>query len=323
MALTTEVILCTYNGDSYIEEQLESILLQTTPVDKVSIYDDVSSDGTVARINAFLAQRAPHVRARVSIQVNRVNLGYSGNFCQAIANATEDILFLCDQDDVWQREKVEVMIDLFRVRTDDMICSDGSLIDSSGQAIDGASVLGSYGLTQHEICSFGDTAFAHLVRRNYANGAASAIRRCAAQSAIPPPCDMPHDYWLALWCSMHNGVSMTPHKLYRYRQHRGNVIGIGTSRRLYQWLGMWRHPSTPRERELRIWRAVADRIATLACPEEARIAQCKLQWLSQVVRQEKGSSWRGFRILRAALNGNYQRFSPKGAFMRDLISLLK
>ena len=123
MNLSTEVILCTYNGARFISEQLESIARQTRPVDKISIRDDRSSDDTVGRIHEFIARQGPDDQRRFDLQVNESNLGYARNFCNAIAESTKDLLFLCDQDDIWDPLKVETLAELFKQHQTDMIFS--------------------------------------------------------------------------------------------------------------------------------------------------------------------------------------------------------
>src|SRR5689334_22597164 len=97
---SAEVVLCTYNGAAFVREQLDSIAAQTMPVDRISIWDDASTDDTVAVIRRWIEERAGHQPA-VSLKVNPANLGFRRNFEQAIARATGDVLFLCDQDDIW------------------------------------------------------------------------------------------------------------------------------------------------------------------------------------------------------------------------------
>src|SRR6266478_3278723 len=129
--LSTEVLLCTYNGAPFVVEQLHSVLRQTTRVTKISIYDDRSSDDTVTRIHEFVNQLPPDDQQLFAVQVNPSNLGYARNFINAIEHATQDILFLCDQDDVWEPQKVENLLELFQESAPDMVFSDGALIDES------------------------------------------------------------------------------------------------------------------------------------------------------------------------------------------------
>jgi cellulose synthase/poly-beta-1,6-N-acetylglucosamine synthase-like glycosyltransferase len=323
MNLTTEVLVCTYNGASFVVEQLDSILKQTMRVDRISIYDDRSSDDTISVIREFVNSLPSDQRCLFYVHVNETNLGYARNFQNAIAKSVEDVLFLCDQDDVWEPTKVEGLLKLLVERGADMVFSDGSLVDQSGRTIEGTTVLRSYGLTRDQIAAFGDGAFELLMKRNYVNGASCAIRRVAAMAALPLPCDMPHDYWLAIWCSLHKGTIATPRCLYRYRQHGENVIGIGSTNLLYTWLGFWRQPTIPRERELRIWQSVTNRITELRHLKEVEIARRKLQWLTEIVMGDKRSWSRARKVLKSALNGSYGTYSTKQALVRDVLSFLK
>lgn len=100
------VALATYNGGKYIVEQLRSIKDQTRPVDEVVIVDDCSTDDTVRAVRGFLAENdLPGWR----LFVNRENLGYAENFRRAMEACTGDLIFLCDQDDVWAADRAEVM----------------------------------------------------------------------------------------------------------------------------------------------------------------------------------------------------------------------
>ena len=320
---TLEVLVCTYNGAPFVVEQLQSIVAQTTRVNKISIYDDKSSDDTLSRVQEFVNQLPLNHRRLFTIHVNSTNLGYARNFIEAVANATEDILFLCDQDDVWEPRKVETFLGLFNEHSPDMVFSDGSLIDESGRASNRMTVLESYGLSRKRISRFPDDAFDLLMKRNYINGAAAAIRKVAAQEALPLPCDMPHDYWLAIWCSLHGGIVATPQTLYRYRQHNRNVIGAGSSNPLYVWLGIWRQPNAPREREFRIWKAVTDRMAGFSRPEQLEAACRKLDWLSRVVPRHRNSFSRSVEIMKSALDGSYRHYSAKHSLLRDIVSLIR
>jgi glycosyltransferase involved in cell wall biosynthesis len=327
MDLSTEVIVCTYNGSAFITEQLKSLLKQTRCVDKISIYDDQSTDDTVRRIQDFISRQTFDDRRLFSLQVNPVNVGYARNYCNAIAKATKDLLFLCDQDDVWESQKVERLLDVFNQYNADMAFSDGTLIDQSGQALRGKlrgkTVLQSYGITDLSLTGFKSNAFQFLIRRNYINGAAMAIRRSAAQAAMPLPCDMPHDYWLAIWCSLHDGIVGTPQTLYRYRQHANNAVGIGPSSFLYELLGVWKHSNMPRHRELRIWKSVIDRIAGLPRKSEVAAAQRKLEWLSLIVTDDKRSLTRAFEVVKSVFNGNYGTYSTMNACLRDIMSFFR
>ena len=99
------IALASYNGSTYIKEQLDSFLMQTRLPDELIISDDVSSDNTVEIINNFINE-APF---RVVLIKNDVNLGFTRNFEKAIQHCTGDLIFISDQDDFWLPNKIEYM----------------------------------------------------------------------------------------------------------------------------------------------------------------------------------------------------------------------
>lgn len=102
------VALATYNGEKFILEQLESIFRQTKAVDEVVICDDRSQDATVSLIEGYIARHALDNSWR--LYVNEQNLGYGENFKKAAYLCTGDVVFFCDQDDIWIPDRVEKMI---------------------------------------------------------------------------------------------------------------------------------------------------------------------------------------------------------------------
>ena len=106
-----ELIMCTYNGVGYIEKQLDSIRCQTRQLDKVSIFDDISTDNTVEIIKKYINKYG--LSEKWSLNVNAENKGWRRNFYDAIFASTGDIVFFCDQDDIWLLDKVEVMTKCF------------------------------------------------------------------------------------------------------------------------------------------------------------------------------------------------------------------
>ena len=100
------LLMATYNGEKYIVEQLKSIYNQTVNPDEVLIADDVSNDRTVELIERFIEQ---HDLKNWKLMINSSNKGYKKNFYDLIQQATGDVIFLSDQDDVWEKNKIELM----------------------------------------------------------------------------------------------------------------------------------------------------------------------------------------------------------------------
>lgn len=108
--MTTSVVVATYNGEKFIIDQLLSIMNQTVPADEVLIFDDCSTDSTPQLCREFIETKQ---LSNWSFTVNEKNLGFSNNFLNGFSNANGDIIFISDQDDVWETNKIEVMLPIF------------------------------------------------------------------------------------------------------------------------------------------------------------------------------------------------------------------
>ena len=107
--MKTSIILSSYNGAEYIEEQLNSLLTQTRPADEVLFFDDCSSDNTPALIESFIQKNN---LTTWTLYRNKENIGWRKNFIHGMSCCHGDIIFPCDQDDIWLPEKVQKMTDV-------------------------------------------------------------------------------------------------------------------------------------------------------------------------------------------------------------------
>lgn len=98
--------MCTYNGEKYLREQMDSILAQTYPIAEIIVQDDRSTDHTVDLLNEY-ARRVPQMR----VYVNERNLGFNRNFHTACLRATADLVAISDQDDVWMPDKLQRQVE--------------------------------------------------------------------------------------------------------------------------------------------------------------------------------------------------------------------
>lgn len=104
------VVMTTYNGQKYIISQLDSLLHQTRQPDEVLIFDDKSSDDTVMIIRNYISLHHPD---NWKLFVNDFNKGWKKNFIDGLIQSSGDVLFTCDQDDVWHPKKIELMSKVF------------------------------------------------------------------------------------------------------------------------------------------------------------------------------------------------------------------
>lgn len=104
------IAMTTYNGADYLLEQLESLRTQSLMADEVIIVDDCSTDNTVELLNMYIQKY--HLDNWVLIK-NSSNIGWRKNFRKALQETTGDVVFLCDQDDIWNKDKISLMVKEF------------------------------------------------------------------------------------------------------------------------------------------------------------------------------------------------------------------
>jgi len=127
---TIEVVIATYNGEKFLDEQLRSILAQTHRPQQIVVIDDCSQDGTKKIIKKFITEY-PEMFLFIE---NKENLGSKRTFEIGIANCSADYIALCDQDDVWMPEKIGRLYEALEKNKEAQLCfHDLSLMDGEGQ----------------------------------------------------------------------------------------------------------------------------------------------------------------------------------------------
>ncbi len=111
---TVSVVMCTFNGEKYLEEQLDSILNQTYPITELLIQDDGSSDNTIHILSSY-QKKYPVIR----YTINPTRLGVNENFFSAIRNASGEYVAIADQDDIWLPDKIEKEMETIQ---DNLLC---------------------------------------------------------------------------------------------------------------------------------------------------------------------------------------------------------
>lgn len=224
--LRTSVVLCTYNGSAYLGEQLDSLLAQSRLPDQIVIADDASSDGTPDAVERF-ALRCAERGIEMVVQLRPVNLGFVANFSDALGLATGDVVFLCDQDDVWHPEKLDAMVLRFEEEPGlSLLFTDARLVDAEGQSL-GTTLFDALELAPADWDALDKgLAFPVLLRRAVVTGATTAFRRELAERALPVAPGWIHDEWLATVASLFGRIATLKRPLIDYRQHGGNQIGM-------------------------------------------------------------------------------------------------
>ena len=132
--MTVAVAMALYNGAKFIEEQLDCIRLQSQKVDRVVMCDDGSKDDTVNIVKKYIEKY--DLAETWSLHINEQNLGYIKNFYKAMTLCEEDLIFLADQDDIWELDKIENMTQIMKVWPEiNLLSSKYGIIDSEGGRI--------------------------------------------------------------------------------------------------------------------------------------------------------------------------------------------
>lgn len=226
---TVSVVLATYNGEKYLHAQLQSLLYQTREPDEVVICDDCSDDSTVVLIRNFIEA---HKLQNWTLMENDVNLGYIGNFRKAMAAATGDIVFLCDQDDIWLKDKVQNMAKIMeQCPYIEALVSGYCLIDSAGHSMF-QRVKKFYAPPMHAKLVH-PVKCGPVLHANMAQGCTGAYRRRLIQQYCQYDCckTIAHDWALHMMAYDCAGLYFFNREMVCYRIHESNTIGLsGVSR---------------------------------------------------------------------------------------------
>lgn len=102
---SVSIVMCTFNGQQYLAEQIDSLLKQTYPVHEIIIQDDGSTDGTMSLLQDYAAAHPV-----IKLFHNDGEHGVNNNFFSALRRASGDYIAICDQDDIWEPAKVEKQV---------------------------------------------------------------------------------------------------------------------------------------------------------------------------------------------------------------------
>lgn len=215
--MKTSVLISTYNGEAFIEEQLASLLEQTVQPDEVLIVDDCSTDGTYAKIQVFLAQNRLD---GWKLSQNEHNRGFRANFRALAEAATGDLVFFCDQDDVWGERKIETCLDVMACRPDiNLLCTDYicSCSQPEEDSLSPAAPLGNRNI---------EKIHPHMGKPYIWLGCAMAVRASFIHEILPYWADdWAHDE--CVWCMAEaSSSSAILHETHLWhRVHGGNATG--------------------------------------------------------------------------------------------------
>ncbi len=221
---TVRVVMATFNGQTFLEEQLQSILQNKMPSDisfSVAVYDDASKDDS-CKITEHWIQKYPNI----FLHSNKQNIGFIKNFLTGLAASNADYTFLADQDDIWHHQKIENSLNAMRraeerlgKETPIVLFSDAAILNDNSKKIEHSFILKNH-------LNATKTNFAALLTENKCLGCTMMVNRAVYPYLKSFPDDIrSHDHWLALIGACFGHVEFLNQETLLYRQHSKNAIG--------------------------------------------------------------------------------------------------
>lgn len=215
------ILLAIYKPNlNFLEKQLESLDKQTYKNIKVSIIDDSENEFISKEIKNVIEKKLKNVK--YEFEMNKKNIGSNRTFEKLTLKSKSKYLAYCDQDDIWEHEKIEKLVNLITKDNSLIVYSDLSVIDAQGKIIS-SSFKNINPRLEHV---YGKDKFEYFLTRNSITGCTMLILQEVAKKHIPFMHDyFVHDHWLALVSSSEGEVSYVNEPLIRYRIHENNQIG--------------------------------------------------------------------------------------------------
>lgn len=221
-SISISIVLSTYNGVKYVGEQLDSLCLQTRPAQEILIIDDASIDGTKEVICQYICE---HNKIPFSFSSNPINRGWQTNFYNLITSAKGEIIFLCDQDDIWHSNKLAKMMSVMSKHPDINVlaCAVEPFYEDGNSARLRYTDQPEHCVFTEGVCLVELNAWSLYIRRP---GCSYCVRKQFIEDIAPywNPC-WPHDATIWRFAAATTSLAIMDEKLMRFRRHANNASG--------------------------------------------------------------------------------------------------
>ncbi len=224
------ILMATYQGERYLEEQLKSIVVQDYPNFELIVRDDASSDGTFFLLSLY-KKRYPD---KITVLRNKKNLGGTKNFLMLLRDAVKQnnreqnsVYFMfSDQDDYWYPNKISRTLTRMKrlearygKELPGLVFTDARVVDGNGKLL----APSFFALQRFHMKR---RVFPHLLMENMVIGCTSMLNMPLAEILTKVPKHARyHDWWMALLAASTGHTSYLPESTIDYRQHTDNVVG--------------------------------------------------------------------------------------------------
>lgn len=217
-----DIIMATYNGEKFIEAQIDSLLNQTYQNWHLMVRDDGSIDQTVYILKTYKKQFPD----KISILESKEHLGACLNFGELLKHSTADYVMFCDQDDIWLPEKIKVSFNGILHLEDKYGKEKPLLLFTDLTVVDKDLTVMAKSFWGYEKINPDNTTVNRLLVQNVVTGCTSIINKKLKSLSVPvPPEAIIHDWWIALVASVFGHTDYNSVPMVLYRQHGQNDVG--------------------------------------------------------------------------------------------------
>lgn len=217
------ILLATYNGQNYISEQIESILAQTVKNFKIYISDDNSQDNTFNIIREYEKKYPEKI---IAIQRKENSGSPWKNFFELMISNKDEYVMLCDQDDIWLPNKIELTLSKMKQiesvegkNIPIVVYTDMCVVNENLEIIN-------HSFMKMMNADFKRTSLNKLLMQNTMAGCTCMYNKSLSEYFFVMPSYMVmHDWWIALVAATFGKIEFFQCKPILYRQHSNNQIG--------------------------------------------------------------------------------------------------
>ena len=214
------ILLSTYNGAKYLKNQIDSLMSQSYDDFRIIARDDGSSDESFAILKSY---------EQIEIVDSQQNLGAKGSFAElleyAVKHTDGEFFMFCDQDDVWENEKIEKTLSKMK-NLENKYMDTPLLVHTNLTVVDNELNSLNNSFWNYEDVDPTTNSFNRLLVQNTITGCTVMINRRLAKLASPIPFEaVMHDSWLGLVASCFGGIGVINEPTIKYRQHSLNSVG--------------------------------------------------------------------------------------------------
>lgn len=221
MVQKVDVLLAVYNPDlEYLEYQLKSLDCQTYSNLEIIIFDDC----VTRRCDLGIFERCIKNKKYRILPYKEQNLGYTKAFEYLVSESDGEYIAFCDQDDIWDEQKIEKCVECLKEEKSLVVVSDRRIIDSKGNVLNES--IRHTSNKNYDLWKSHDDIGKYNFFATHTIGMSMVVEGAFARSTLPFSEHTGHDKWVTSCACACGYVSYLDEVLVSYRRHGTNVSGV-------------------------------------------------------------------------------------------------